>query len=605
MRIFYLSLLLLFSLNSLAHNTYKVDSTQNEVDLQDYIYHYQDTAKYLSVNDVLLKEWEKLEITPTFSSSEHIHWFKYSITNPYSTKIERYFFIPYHYIKEIHVYSVRKDSIRLLMLTGTSQPYSNKGLKSIGYPIKIVLEPYETVDYIFKFKHLYLPLRATVFIVSKANLETIISESFSILWLWKGVYSTVLIIALFLFIFIRQRIFLYYIALNIGIGTYIAIQLGEFFVYFSYDPASYISILDYSGSMLINIFIFLFLNELTPIKKRNPQIWKWTYRFIYGLIVIWIIRLIPEARESMFMHYSHLYIISVSTLILSLTPILLLKSVLKKDKNAVALFFIFTFYVIEGFSENILPNLGLFSDSPFVNYGLLLASLTEMIAFMLIMAKESLNVYKEREKLMIQQQQHQKQIVQSIVKSQEEERNRVGRELHDSLGANMAIIKQQVKKSDEALYSVVSQSIEMVRNLSHSLVTPEIINEEFKDELKELCHLFSSEKIKVEPYFYEWPNITDTTITTHFYRIIQELLKNAVEHSQSEHVYLQFMGDDDQKINIIYEDDGIGFDPDKNTTKGLGLKNIRNRLELLNGSMRLDTSKSTKGTTIFIEVKLE
>jgi len=604
MRIFYLSIILLFSTASLALNIYEIDSTKNEVDLQNYIYHYQDTANSILVNDVLTREWEKLEITPTFSSSEYIHWFKYSLTNPYSTKIERYFFIPYHYIKEISVYAVRKDSTELLMLTGTSQPFSNKDVKSTGYPIKIILEPFETVDYIFKFKHLYLPLRATVFIVSKDNLETIITKSFSILWLWKGVYSTVLIIALFLFIFIRQRIFLYYIALNIGIGTYIAIQLGEFFVYFNYDPASYISILDYSGSLLINIFIFLFLNELTPIKKRNPYIWKWTFRLIYGLIAIWVIRLIPEARESMFMHYSHLYVISVSILIFSLTPILLLNSVFRKDKNAFALFLIFSFYVVEGFSETILPNLGLFADSPFVNYGILLASFTEMFAFMLIMAKESLNVYKEREKLMIQQQQHQTQMVQSIVKSQEEERNRVGRELHDSLGANMAIIKQQVKKSDEALYSVVSQSIEMVRNLSHSLVTPEIKNEEFKDELKELCHLFSSEKIKVKPYFYEWPNITDTTITIHLYRIIQELLKNAVEHSQSKHVYLQFMGDEEQQINIIYEDNGIGFDPAKNTTKGLGLKNIQNRLELLNGSMRLDTSKTTKGTTIFIEVKL-
>ena len=168
----------------------------------------------------------------------------------------------------------------------------------------------------------------------------------------------------------------------------------------------------------------------------------------------------------------------------------------------------------------------------------------------------------------------------------------------------MAIIKQHVKKSNDALFSVVSESIEMVRNLSHSLVTPHIKKEEFKDELKELCHLFSGDSLKVQYFFYEWPSIENADITTHLYRIIQELLKNAIKHSQAKNVYLQFMSDGEQKISIIYEDDGIGFNHKKNTRKGLGLNNIKNRLELINGNMRFDTSKETKGTTIFIELEL-
>jgi len=604
MRIVYLSIMLLLSWVGLAQNTYEIDTTLNEVGLHDYVYHYQSPSNALRVQDVLIKKWEKLEITPSFSSSEYIHWFKYSITNPYSTKVERYLFVPYHYIKEIDVYAIRGDSVELIMQTGTSRSFENKDLKSTGYPIRIVLEANETIDYIFKFKHLYLPLRATIFLLSKDRLEKIIFKSFSILWLWKGVFITVIFISFFLFLFIRQRIFLYYLALNIGIGTYIAIQLGEFFVFFNYDPQSYISVLDYSGSLLINIFIFLFLNELTPIKKRNPLIWKWTFRLIYGLIILWAIRLFPSARDSMFMHYSHLYIISVNVIIFILTPILLLVSVVRRDKNALVLFFIFLFYVLEGFSETLLPNLGLFADFPYTNYGIVLASFTEMFAFMFVMARESLTVYKEREKLMLAQQAHQTQIIQSVVNSQEEERNRVGRELHDSLGANMAIIKQQVKKSDKALYSVVSHSIEIVRNLSHSLVTPEMKKEDFKYELKELCHLFTSETINIQYYFYEWPEIADNSISIHIYRIIQELLKNAVMHSEASDVYLQFMRSNEADINIIYEDNGIGFIPKDDNNSGVGLKNIQNRLELINGSMRIESSEDTKGTTIFIDIDL-
>ena len=603
MRAFFFTLLFLFSLIANAQDYYEIDTTTNDVDLQLNGFHYQDTSSTLLPRDVISKNWEKLDIAPAFSSSEYIHWFKYSITNPYSTKIERYFFIPYHYIKEIDVYAVHGDSIELLIQTGTSRPFTNKDLKSSGYPIRITLEANDTVEYIFKFKHLYLPLRATTFLVSKETLKKTIYKSFSLLWLWKGVYSTIFLIALFFYLFLRQKIFLYYILLNIGIGLYIAIQLGEFFLFFNIDTASYISIFDFSGSLLINIFFPLFINKLTPIKKRNPLIWKWMFYLIYGLIIIWLIRLLPDARHSMFMHYSHIYILSVTIILYLLHPILLIRSIIHKDKNALVLFVIYSFYVFEAFIETILPNLGIFSDSQFVNYGILIASLTEMFAFMFLMAKEALTVYREREKLLLEKQEHQTELIQSIVRSQEDERTRVGRELHDSLGANMAIIKQHVKRTDVALFSIVSQSIEMVRNLSHSLITPQINKEDFKDELRELCHIFSNEKMTVHYYFYEWPNIEDSNITTHLYRIVQELINNAVKHSQAENTYLQFMGESDNKISIIYEDDGVGFNPIQQK-KGLGLKNITYRLELLNGSMRIDSSKATKGTTIFIDVQL-
>ena len=67
---------------------------------------------------------------------------------------------------------------------------------------------------------------------------------------------------------------------------------------------------------------------------------------------------------------------------------------------------------------------------------------------------------------------------------------------------------------------------------------------------------------------------------------------------------MQFIGNGEKKLNIVYEDDGIGFDSQKPKSKGLGLNNIHNRLELLNGKMQIDTSKETKGTTIFIDVEL-
>jgi signal transduction histidine kinase len=60
----------------------------------------------------------------------------------------------------------------------------------------------------------------------------------------------------------------------------------------------------------------------------------------------------------------------------------------------------------------------------------------------------------------------------------------------------------------------------------------------------------------------------------------------------------------ENKISLIYEDDGIGFDSSKNR-KGLGLNNIKNRVQLINGTLNIDSKNNRKGTTVIVEVLLD
>ena len=116
--------------------------------------------------------------------------------------------------------------------------------------------------------------------------------------------------------------------------------------------------------------------------------------------------------------------------------------------------------------------------------------------------------------------------------------------------------------------------------------------------------MFSSEKFEVHCYFHNWPKIDNAKITTNLYRITQELLQNAVKHSEAKNAYLQFIGETNQSISLIYEDDGIGFNYSENAGKGLGFRNIENRVALLDGSLQFDTSIESKGRTIVIDVEL-
>jgi signal transduction histidine kinase len=136
------------------------------------------------------------------------------------------------------------------------------------------------------------------------------------------------------------------------------------------------------------------------------------------------------------------------------------------------------------------------------------------------------------------------------------------------------------------------------------LITPLIKDDEFVDEINELCVLFSDIDIQVKSHFHNWNKHIAPEKATHLYRIVQELLQNAVKHSQASQVYIQFIVDNAGILTLMYEDNGNGFDYDRSYKKdGLGLKNIENRVKLINATAFYDTRANGNGTTIIIEVR--
>lgn len=605
MRKVILVLLLLNASLAYTFDVLTIDKDTQQLNLKNFCYHFKDSTNNLKVSDILNIDWEKLEMNPIFAFNKSVHWLRYEINNPYNYEIERVLYFPYNPIHEIDVFTVHDSVVETICKLGTKRPYSDKQYKSTGYPILIKFKPQQKLIVLVCLKHLYRPLRATTYLLTNKQTTKIIQQDEKLIWFWRGIFFFALIGSFVLYWYLKQKLFLYYFLLNLGVGLFIASQMGDYFLFFNIDKTDIIVSIDFAGTILINLFLPLFLNALVPVKKRNKFIWKWMYRLIYLMFVFYVLTLFPALRETVVLYYSHLYLMIVSTLVFILQPILLIKSIANKDKYARSLFVIYSIYVFAAFFDVIIPNLGFLSDSPHVNNNVMLASIFEIFSFMLVMGKESVDVYKERQSLLLKQQLHQKEMIISMVKGQEEERNRVGRELHDLIGANMAIIKQQIGKENDGLYRIVSQTIESVRNLSHGMITPMVDKEEFVDEIKELCFLFSTNKLKVHSFFHRWPQIDNQEITTHLYRVVQELLQNAFKHSGASNVYFQFIGEDEKQLSIIYEDDGIGFDSLNVKGKGLGLRNIESRVVLLNGVLQIDSSENGKGCTIVIELNLQ
>ena len=93
----------------------------------------------------------------------------------------------------------------------------------------------------------------------------------------------------------------------------------------------------------------------------------------------------------------------------------------------------------------------------------------------------------------------------------------------------------------------------------------------------------------------------DKMISLSIYRIVQELFSNSIKHADANEILIQLNTEEDELV-IQYEDDGIGFDQHNLLRKGMGLENIKSRVNYMHGTITID-SKKDQGMAVLIRVK--
>ncbi len=198
--------------------------------------------------------------------------------------------------------------------------------------------------------------------------------------------------------------------------------------------------------------------------------------------------------------------------------------------------------------------------------------------------------------------------IDAMLEGQEKERQRIAEDLHDSLGGKLSALKlfvDEVKKTDQELYekirTVLDESYQDVRNISHQKNASAMIDKGLIPAVNIVANrLKASEKLNVEVTNIDLKQKIKDFIEIQLFRIIQELLTNTIKHARAKQVNIQFSSDNNS-LNVVYEDDGIGFDIQKAT--GVGLTNIKNRIRKIQGSLTMDSNPGD-GTTVVISVPI-
>ncbi len=221
-----------------------------------------------------------------------------------------------------------------------------------------------------------------------------------------------------------------------------------------------------------------------------------------------------------------------------------------------------------------------------------------------------------QEELLNLKQQEQLRQFSSILQGQEEERNRISRDLHDGLGGLLAGVKLRlsaiatkerektaVPDTDvDAVILELDHSVDELRRIARNLMPESLLYMGLKAALADLCNYMDTATTSVTFHGFDLNSAYRQPMLVGVYRIVQELLNNAIKHANATQIIVQ-CSESDRRLFLTVEDDGCGFNPKDLEMKGLGLKNIENRVALLQGSVEIE-SHFGQGTTVNIEIPI-
>ncbi|MGA7294098.1 MAG: MASE1 domain-containing protein [Terriglobales bacterium] len=204
-----------------------------------------------------------------------------------------------------------------------------------------------------------------------------------------------------------------------------------------------------------------------------------------------------------------------------------------------------------------------------------------------------------------------------LIEAQEQERARIGRELHDDIGQRLSMLAVELAQLHEDLpnlpevQSRISELLQQtsalaadIQSLSHELHSAKLQYLGVAAAMRGFCQEFGEQqKVEIDFKTRDLPDPLSPDISLCLYRVLQEALHNAARHSGVRHFEARLWGTADE-IHLTVSDSGSGFVAETaRQSRGLGLISMEERLKLLKGAFSIE-SQSNRGTTIHACVPL-
>ncbi|WP_162842679.1 tetratricopeptide repeat-containing sensor histidine kinase [Mucilaginibacter pineti] len=207
--------------------------------------------------------------------------------------------------------------------------------------------------------------------------------------------------------------------------------------------------------------------------------------------------------------------------------------------------------------------------------------------------------------------------MQAIIETEENERRRIARDLHDSvsqtmsaakinltvIGGELPFVNEEQRKRFEKAINLVDNGFREVRTISHNMMPWALHETGLAQVIKQFIGNIENDTIAINFFSKGFDAPFDDTTEIILYRVLQESVHNVMKHANASRIDISLIKDE-QNISLTIEDNGEGFDiTNPEIHKGMGFNNLRSRINFLKGKVELD-SQIGKGTLVSVYVPI-
>lgn len=610
---------LLFFVASYSQSIYTIKDGFEEQIIGKYCSVFQDSTSLCTIDSIVKGKYKfNLNKTDCYSDAfgnDFNYWFKLTVTNQ-SSKTVHVIDIQNPDINHIDIYQVNPEGriVSSFENCGDSYSFKNRIKKHRNFAFPFFQRKNTTYDYYIKIYYNGEPVNIPLYLKELNHYH----EHTNFTSLVAGTYFAILLFVILLmlasYVIKRNKTTLYYTLFVLSLALFLMGYSGYSFQYLYPD---YPLIRNIDQPVFIGLVAFFFIQfsmYFLDIKRRRRLLQSlFKYSKYLVLIQIFMVPVFMNKYLSIDV-FQFIYLVSliaVSFFILVVSFNLALKSTSYKY----SIFLIA--YIIElfGFIIHFLVLFNVIEMNYFNRYIMYYTILIELIIFSSYLTYDLLKIKRDNVKMSTELNNERQKALFGIIMGEQNERTRLSNELHDGLGLVLSTIKARLTnisafndEEQEKLNHVIKEvdnACNDVRIISHNLSPYRLKEDGLESVIDSLfSQLNSSQSIEFKfMYCLEEEEELPFLISASLYRSIQELVQNTLKHSKSTKASLIIEKGSDNYYYVQFKDNGIGFDTTNKKDWGIGLKNIKSKMEYLDGDLIID-SKKEYGTLITIRFTL-
>ena len=504
-------------------------------------------------------------------------------------------------VDTVQLYLVRGNQVEMLPMTGHYQRYPERPVHSLPFAYNIQIEKGEVIKCYLYSARQYGRHMAILSLQPKEYFDSY-EYGFSVVFGFVcGMVALAAFMGLFLFLFVQQRLYIYYSIYALSFFFVLLADTGLMHtaLFFPLDQTvanGFTMIFYYWMGGCLGIFTI----ELLQLKDHTKP---WVYWFgtilsyiLCGIAVLLFIPGLPLFLREAFISNSYYLALVINFYILYVISISL-----NKNQEPIVYFYMTGFFLTSLIAVFITLTDFQVINIPHQNKDIYyLTPLVEILCVALGIGIHFSRTLRER----VRVQQALNQTQDQIITIQEDERKRIAQDLHDEVGNSLAAIKNMVIHQRElsGVEKEIDNIIHTVRAISHDLMPVDFNEFTLADIIAHTVNKFKDHPTLTLEFDHTGKVVRLKSLTELvIYRIISELIANILKHAQATKAFIQLIYQRDSLV-VTVEDNGIGIRKSK-PEEGIGLRSIRLRAEYIHDQLKIESDD--KGTQIILEVPYE